>query len=229
MMKRLRLVFLLLSLTTLSAKAQILDAVGIAGGITYGEHDWNPEYFNTQEKFLLGFNVAGLVEFFHNPHFRWRVELEYNQMGSKELQFQLYTNRTNYITLNNYLKIQYRLVWIMPYMLIGPRVEYLLVNSPQVLGSMIGAFPKVSVTGAVGVGFEFINDGLFRPFVEAFYNHDILPSYHGTYQVTGPPLSDFSKGTIYYFGYELRVGVRYVFDNKTKKAKCPTVINPAGS
>jgi hypothetical protein len=117
----------------------------------------------------------------------------------------------------------------MPYVLIGPRVEYLLVNSPQIYGNIIGAFPKFSVTGAVGVGFEFINDGLWRPFIEGFYNHDILASYRGSYQVAAPPPPDIAKGTIYYFGYELRVGFRYVFDNKTKKAKCPTVINPAGA
>ncbi len=59
MMKRLRVIFLLLSLTTLSAKAQILDAVGIAGGITYGEHDWNPDYFSTQERFYLALILPG--------------------------------------------------------------------------------------------------------------------------------------------------------------------------
>ncbi len=225
---------MILCLGTSGLKAQMLSAVGAAVGITYGTHEWNPSAFNTQERYLLGFNAAGLVEFFHNPTFRWRVEAEYNQMGSKELIYSTLTNRTTYITLNNYLKIQYRLVHIMPYFLIGPRVEYLLSNGPQVYPSIIGAFPKFWFTAAAGVGVEFINKSLFRPFIEGFYNRDILPSYNATgtipYYGAENPITDYNlKTTIFYHGFEARIGFRYVFDNSSAKGKCPTVINPAGS
>jgi len=216
-MKKLKLVFLFFCLSIVSLKAQFVTAVGIAGGITYGTHVWNPEPFNTQERYLLGFNGAGLVEFFHSDMVRWRVEVSYNQMGSKQLVYTYYSNRTTYITLNNYLKIQFRMLHIMPYILIGPRVEYLLINSPQLSGQEIGAFPKFFFTIAAGPGLEFNNKSLFRPFIEGFYNRDVLPSYHNI------------TTTIFYSGFEARIGVRYLFDNSDKKAKCPTVINPMGN
>jgi len=218
-----------------SVKAQLVDAVGVAGGITYGTHEWNPSEFNTQERNLLGFNVAGLVEFFHNPYYRWRVEASYDQMGSKELVFQMFTNRTTYITLNNYLKIQYRLSFLMPYILIGPRIEYLLINSPQVYGDVIGTFPKFWFTVAGGVGVELITKSLFRPFIEGFYNRDILRSGHGNVAL---PLYDPSTKitttyieptTVFYHGFEARIGIRYVLDIKQAPPKCPKVINPMGN
>lgn len=212
-----------------AAKAQILDAVGVAAGATFGKHQWNPSEFNTQERYIWGFNGAGMVEFFHGPTFRWRVEVEYNQMGSKELIYQEYKNRTTYITLNNYLKIQYRLNWIMPYILVGPRVEYLLINRPQIYGDVIGRFPKFWFTGAAGVGFELINRSLWRPFIEGFYNRDILPSYRGSYITTAGNIQYSAIRTIYYTGFEARIGIRYVFDQSDKKAKCPKVINPMGN
>lgn len=218
-----------------TSRAQILDAVGLAGGITYGTHEWNPSEFNTQERSLLGFNVAGLVEFFHNPYYRWRVEASYNQMGSKELVYQMYTNRTTYITLNNYLKIQYRLSFLMPYILIGPRIEYLLINSPQVYGDIIGTFPKFWFTVAGGVGVELITSSLFRPFIEGFYNRDVFRSGHGN--VTLPYYDPNTQSTVYYtqpttvfyHGLEARIGFRYVLDIKPSKPKCPKVINPMGN
>ncbi len=229
------LLYIAIVFGSFTAKAQIVDAVGVAGGITYGIHEWYPSEFNTQERYLLGFNAAGLVEFFHNPYYRWRVELSYNQMGSKELVTQMYTNRTTYITLNNYLKIQYRLNFIMPYILVGPRLEYLLINSPQIYSDVIGTFPKLWFTVAGGVGFELITNSLWRPFIEGFYNRDDLRSGHG--EVTIPNYDPTTKittyyqdpTTVYYHGFELRIGVRYVFDTKEKKPKCPKVYNPAGT
>jgi hypothetical protein len=211
------ILYCFISLTAFSAKAQFIDAIGLAGGITYGIHDWFPSEFNTQERYLLGLNGAGFAEFFHYEMIRWRVELEYNQMGSKELVYSYYTNRTTYLTLNNYLKIQFRMLHIIPYILVGPRVEYLLINSPQKYGDVIGAFPKFFFTVAIGGGVELNTKSLFRPFIEGFYNRDLLPSYHS------------AMYTIYYHGFEARIGFRYVFDNSGKKAACPKVINPMGN
>jgi hypothetical protein len=225
-------IYLSVFFASFAAKAQIVDAIGIAGGITYGTHEWYPSEFATQERYLLGFNVAGMVEFFHNPYYRWRVEVAYDQMGSKELTTVMNVNRTTYITLNNYLKIQYRLDFIMPYLLVGPRLEYLLINSPQIYGDVIGTFPKIWFTAAAGVGFELITNSLFRPFVEGLYNRDLIRSGHG--EVTLPNYDPTTKITtyylvptnVYYHGFELRIGLRYVFDTKQKKPKCPKVINP---
>ncbi len=227
--RKLLILFFILNTASIAMRAQILDAVGIAGGITYGTQEWYPSEFNTQEKFLLGFNGAGLVEFFHSPVFRWRVEIEYNQMGSKELIYQYYTNRTTYLTLNNYLKMQFpNDQWfITPYLLIGPRIEYLLINSPQIYPQVLGAFPKIYFTAAAGVGFEFKNNTVIRPFTEFFFNHDVLPSYHGTYYNTHTAIPYDEPQNIFYQGYEWRIGARYIFVYKLKSKYCPKVENPA--
>jgi hypothetical protein len=229
-MRKSRLVFAILCLSSLSAGAQFLYSLGIAAGISYGKEGWSNEQWSSQEKYLLGFNGAVLAEFFRDENFQWRSELMYNQLGTKEaVAADNYVNRTNYISFNNYLKIKYPLFYFTPYILIGPRVEYLLSRGAAVFSDAIDGMYSFHITGAVGIGIEKICFGHFKPFLELFYNRDIMPSFIGHVESNDPyqPL----KGTtisevINSHDYELRIGVKYVFD---RRSECPRVINPAGN
>jgi len=207
-------------------KKSILSAIGIAGGITYGKDQWNPEGPYAQERDLLGFNGAVLVEFFHHPVYRWRVEAEYNQLGSTELLYvpagQKTIDRTNYISLNNYLKIVFRKEGFVPYLLIGPRIEYLINEHAGVYPDVIGSFYRFHVSGAIGVGAEMTWNNPIRPFIEAFYHHDLMDSYY----LNGNAI--YTPTDISYRGYELRIGLKYFFVG-LRKDECPKVINPAGN
>lgn len=208
-----------------NSKKNILSGLGIAGGITYGKQVWNPEGPLAQERYILRGNFAVLAEFFHHPVYRWRTELEYNLMGTGELLYYsnpavTYRNKTNYISFNNYLKINFRNTGFIPYFLIGPRVEYLLIRKAQIYPDVISQLHTIQITGAIGVGAEINWNSPLRPFIEAFYNHDLLYSYDNYYNGL--------YTSIGYRAYELRVGLKYFFEG-IKKDVCPKVYNPAGN
>jgi len=208
-------------------KHTIVSAYGAAFGLTYGKQIWDPEGPLAQERYMLSWNAAGLVEFFRHTHYRWRMELEYNKMGTKELYYPpssaLVVNKTNYIQFNNYLKIIYKEYKVIPYLLIGPRVEYLFVRKASVYPEIIGQFHSFQVTASVGAGFEIAWNHALRPFMEGFYNHDILPSLQTVASPSQPILT-----TINYHAWELRIGLKY-FIAKGKGDACPPVDNPAGN
>jgi hypothetical protein len=206
-------------------QGQLISAVGIAAGITYGKQHWSMEEPYTYESYLLGINGTVMAELFSHPIYRWRIEAEYNRMGTKEVVVDTktgskYTNATTYISLNNYLKIMHEYFNFIPYVLIGPRLEYLFMNQPQVYENVADGFSQLHVLGSLGIGAEKVCFSRLKPFIEAFYNFDFSPSYSGTTAIYGQPTPE----TIHYRGYELRIGLKYVFD----KGSCPAVINPAG-
>jgi hypothetical protein len=225
-MKKLKLTYLILCFTAITAHAQILSGIGVAGGLTYGTQRWTPEGPWAQERWLLRFNGAVLAEFFHHPTFRWRTEIEYNLMGTKELTYPpssiLLSNRTNYFSWNNYLKIMYNKYTFVPYILIGPRIEYKFRIRPQIYPGEMGALNVLQVTGCVGVGVELMWSSPWRPFIELLYNHDLMPSYNNISN------NGLTQTKILYEGFELRIGVKF-FNDKSKKDKCPAVYNPMGN
>lgn len=154
-MKKKIVLFYLLFFSMFCANAQFLYSLGIAGGISYGKEKWNHEQWSTNENSILGLNGAVLAEFFSDRNFQWRSEFMYNQLGTREaVQGVSYINQTNYISFNNYLKCSYPLFNFIPYVLIGPRVEYLLTRGAAVFPDVISGMYSFHVSGAVGIGVE---------------------------------------------------------------------------
>lgn len=229
-MRKSRLVFVLFLLTGFSAGAQFFYAIGAAAGVSYGKEGWNHEQWSTQEGYLFGLNGAVIAEFFSDPNFQWRSELMYNQLGTKELvSSNSYVNRTNFISFNNYLKVNYPLFDFVPYVLIGPRVDYLLARGAAVFPDAIAGMYSFHVSAAAGIGAEKVCFSRWKPFIEFFYHRDIMPSFIGHVESIDPyspqkgtALSEIING----HDFELRIGVKYVFD---RRPQCPHVDNSAGN
>jgi hypothetical protein len=226
-MKKSKLIVALLFLCSFSAGAQFLYSIGIGAGINYGKEGWNEERYAAQEHYLMKYHGAVLAEFFGNPVYKWRSEIMYNMLGTKELYLtDTYVNSTTFISFNNYLKYQHEFFKWIPYLLIGPRVEYLYSRGGQ-FADVIGGEFSFHVSGAVGVGIEPVWFSHFKVFMEVFYNHDIMPSFIGSINsLTPPPLNYQMSEVIMKHDYELRIGLKYVFE---KHDKCPHVDNPAGT
>jgi hypothetical protein len=216
-----------LFIISFSAKAQFFNAMGAAAGISYGKEGWSEEQWATQEKYYLRFNGAILAEFFDNPVYKWRSEFMYNQLGTQELVVaNKFTNATTYISFNNYLKYQHEFFKFMPYVLIGPRIAYLFSRSASVFQDAIGGMYTIHISAAAGAGVELVSFSRFKPFVEIFYNHDVMPSFSGTVASTSPFLNkEAIPEVINNHDYELRIGLKYVF---RPRDKCPHVDNSAG-
>lgn len=204
-MKKIIIISLLL-LSFFPVQAQFLNSIGITGGVSYSTQKFlfrDPDLIQ-RKKYKWGFNGSVFAEFFSHDYIRWVSEIQYNQKGSKDKQADTtYRNRLQYLDWNNYLKIRYELFSIIPYVLIGPRLEYNLtqkMQSPEVTHR----FLKLHVSPAVGAGIEFVSYGQIKFFVEGFYNPD-FPIQDAYIQ---PELH------IRNINFELRVGLKYEFLSK---------------
>ncbi len=227
-MKRIKLIIAIVFLVNFTAGAQFLYSLGIGAGINYGKEGWNEERYASQEHNIMKYHAAILAEFFSDPVFKWRAEVMYNMLGTKQYYLQGQSvNTTNFISLNNYLVYRHEFFKWIPYLLIGPRVEYLMSRG-GIYGDVIGGEYSYHVTGAVGLGLQPVWFSHFKIFAEVFYNHDIMPSFIGTISSLNPnftPTPQLSE-VIMKHDWELRIGVKYVFDGKSK---CPAVDNNKSS
>jgi hypothetical protein len=228
-MKKLAVLFAVMCLGGFSASAQFLYSIGAAAGQSFSQEYWSMEQWETKEKYLQGLNAAVFAEFFNNPNFKWRSELMYNQLGTKEYVNTIqYVNKTNYISFNNYLKCSLPQFSWTPYFLIGPRLEDLAGRNAGIFPDAIAGMSTFRLAGAVGIGIEQINFSHIKPFVEVFYSRDIIPSLDGHTLSNYPNVSPGTtvKEIINNQDVEWRIGLKYVF---TEKTKCPPVYNPAGN
>ena len=181
-MKKIILILLVVFLG-IETKAQFVNSVGITAGASFGNQKFlfrEPASIK-RKKYIIGGNGSVFAEFFSHDRVRWVSEFQFNQKGSRDPINDTTTlrNQLDYICWNNYLKIRHEMYSIVPYVMVGPRLEYMLTQktqSPEITGS----FLPLHVSLAVGGGVELVTYGNFKPFIEAFYNPDIMPAYIST-------------------------------------------------
>lgn len=210
-----------LLLITAVADAQFFQGFGATIGVTKAKQKWfyptkpdasgnTRDSIAVRKKNVIGFNGSLRAEFINSDYIRWVTELQFNQKGCKEKPDSVkFKNKLNYICWNNFLKLQYETFEGFPYILFGPRVEYLIskkIQSP----SLNGDFKKFNFSLSVGVGFEKIVYSNFKPFVELHYNPDTW-FYYG---YEHPPMNARDRA------WELRIGLIY----RPGKKDCPGVI-----
>lgn len=213
-MKKIFLFFITI-LIALQTNAQFVNSIGITIGATAA----NQKFFLkdpasiARKKYVFGFNASVMGEFMTRDYVRWVSEIQFNQKGSVDKQPEgNYTNRLQYLSWNNYLKIRYELYSFVPYLLIGPRLEYTLTqasSSPTVTGSYL----PLHFSLAVGGGAELISYSKFKLFAEVFYVPDVMSAY------ISPPLHIANKD------FELRIGIKYEFNGGRESCNTPTYID----
>lgn len=213
-MKKLFL-FLIAILFVVQTKAQFVNSIGITAGVSAGNQKF---YFAeplsiSRKKYIVGFNASVFGEFFSHDYARWVTEIQYDQKGSIDRQSDGndYPNHLSYLSWNNYLKLRYEMYSIIPYIMVGPKLEYKLsqgTSSPAVTTS----FLPLHISGSFGGGVEFVSYTNFKFLVEAFYNPDMMPAY------VSPNLHIKNKNI------QLRVGVKYEFGGQKESCNTPTYV-----
>lgn len=165
-----------------------------------------------KKKYIFGFNGSLRAEFIDNDNLRWVTELQFNQKGCKnKTDSAIYRVRTNYISWNNFLKFQYETFEGFPYILLGPRIEYLFSASTRTMTLPSATdFKQFNFSWSVGAGFEKIVYSYFKPFIEVHYNPD-TPFY---YAYKTEPLKVRNRA------WELLIGLIY---RPGGHDSCPTV------
>lgn len=212
-MKKIFLFFITI-LFVVQTKGQFLNSIGITAGVSAGNQKF---YFYdptsiSRKNYIVGFNASLFAEFFSHDYARWVTEIQYDQKGSIDKQpNQNYPNHLQYLSWNNYLKLRYEMYSIIPYIMVGPKLEYNLVQgttSPDITSK----FLPVHVSGAFGGGLEFVSFTNFKFLVEAFYNPDMMPAY------VRPEMHAKNKNI------ELRIGLKYEFGGQKESCNTPTYI-----
>lgn len=200
-----RIFFLAAFTISLSTSAQFFQGWGIMAGGTLGRQYWfyDEPVGKEKQKYLLRYNGEIFAEFFAHPTFRWVTELQYNVKGTKHVLPDGAKEKlvNHYAAWNNYLMIRKEMFAIIPYVKVGPRLEY-VVSSPQ-------AFNKFHVTGSLGAGVEFVAYGPVKFITEAHW----VPDATRSYTKTTPEISQHA--------WELRVGLKFAYGGGGEK--CPPV------
>ena len=158
-------------LVAVPAKAQFLQGYGVrAGGNVLDITGYIIEFEQS-----LGFQIAAFAEFLTTPAFSFQVELEYARRrygieqvetsGSGEvLGIVRAVTTLNYLSIPVLARLRYPgKPRVIPYALVGPRLDFLVERKPGVWefsqGSFIDdtseVFTDVGVSGIVGLGFAF--------------------------------------------------------------------------
>ena len=214
-----KLVIIFSFLISLSASAQFVNGIGLFLSGMASRHkytdDNSPEVFGSHKSKHIFRPAGGIVaDFGKDDYAKWRTEFEYNSMGAKE-QVNLegtektYRNKLDYISWNNFFKLQTETFSGYPYILLGARCQYLLRNSPQVYQPVMNDAKKFHFSWDVGAGFEFMAYGPLRLFTEYHFINDI------------PSLYKKDALQVRSLTHELRVGVMYRFIEKTERCNTP--------
>jgi hypothetical protein len=204
------LLFLLLFISTISY-AQLINGYALTAGVSYGNQKFmfsNPSAIE-HKNYLLGYNGSFFIEFSNADFVRWVTEVQYNEKGSIDKQLAgNYKNKLQYGCFNNYLKIRRELISCIPYILLGPRIDF-MVNQGTSSPAITDRFQDVHVSFAAGLGVEFISYGDLKFFIESFYNPDITDAYKLT------SLKIQNKN------FELRIGLKYVTGDRRRGCNVP--------
>lgn len=200
--------------SVLLSNAQFLNSIGVTLGGTAANQKFKfrePVSID-RKKYVFGFNASVFGEFLSHDYIRWVTEIQYNQKGSIDPQPEAnYPNRLQYLSWNNYAKVRYEMYSIIPYVMVGPRLDYNLTQSTS-SPTITGKFIPLHVSAAVGGGVEFVSYTNFKFFVEGFYNPDIMPAY-----ISSPLFVDNKA-------FELRVGLKYEFAGKKESCNTPIYV-----
>ena len=189
------------------SKAQFLNSIGATAGITYGNqrYDGVVPKFTDRSAYLLGYNGALFFDLVQDKFVHWHLEFQYNQKGGVDgTGLPGYSDKLTYLSCNNYFKVQFELLNIIPYFFVGPNLDYLFqqntVNNP-----LIKKYELLHVGAAVGAGFEFVSYGPLKFLTEGLYNPDILPAAQN---------NDLKMTN---HDFQLRIGLRLSLANNKRK------------
>lgn len=169
-MRRLIFIIFVFSLPGLPVWAQFFKGVGASIGATASWQKWKDLESGAHQrgKIIFGGNGALFAEMVDHEYYRWQTEFQWGMKGSKRT---LVAPRVNlqYLSWGNYLKLRQELYDVTPYLLIGPKIEYLL-------SSNFAGFKQFHPVLFSALGMEFLYKRPFIWFVEAGYDWDILPA-----------------------------------------------------
>jgi hypothetical protein len=195
MMKVKYLVLTSILLFPLILNAQLISELGILGG--YTSSNINVDQFDDFSKRRSGFTVGVFSDVLNNPIFSIAVQIQYTQKGfimenietdeqGNYIQTAEANFRLHYISMPIMAKIKYSTAVISPYLLGGPRLDYLIGRKNGVFKALFtnvsyesnfaNNFSNFVFGGTVGAGIKLPPISKLNLAFEFAYNFDFTDS-----------------------------------------------------
>jgi hypothetical protein len=197
---------LALSALTFQSYSQFITGLGIKGGVTFSNLDFNYKNPNLafENKNHTGFNGSAFVELIDNKTFNFAFDAGYEQRGYRyEIirtdefgnQIGIYdvTNNIHYLKTGFNGKFKYKTKSVSPYIILGPSIDFYLgynetagsesglPEGTEFENSVLEQFKKINYSLNFGAGLEFEKLLPFKTLVEFNYSPPVNTAYNGPY------------------------------------------------
>ncbi|MCK9451080.1 MAG: PorT family protein [Bacteroidales bacterium] len=224
MKKIMLLILLIVSSIAQKSNAQLLKDVGIKTGICFSNQNWTYKISDrTYEKdYRTSLNLALSLEWFDNEIITLVTDVRYIQKGFQEEKivreprdpehgrYKMYKTRFDYLTFSPQLKVRKEINKVIPYVYIGPRIDYYLsYESDYDLSPLENDFKRIIVGLNYGLGISYrIKDiGISVEFTHFYDFTDVLNTQTNA-NMTGIIIKNNA--------YAIDLGINYFLKQKEK-------------
>jgi hypothetical protein len=197
-MRRFALALALCALFASASSSQFLRSYGLKAAYTVADQPVTSSVISIDTKSHAGFNAAVFAEWLDLSWFSVVTQLEYVQRGM-EMEFVVTTaespegigtrrvaGRVNYLSLPILAKVEIPLGEVSPYVLAGPRLDYLISyrSDDGLFDALYKQFRKTLLGASFGAGLAARGDLPVTILLEARYNIDLQNSYATPFYTT---------------------------------------------
>ena len=173
------------------SRAQLLKSYGFKLAYTLADQKFNYSNGLTLDtKKRTGINVGAYVEWLDIPSFSLITQIEYCQRGTgiefaqtgndpTVIGYFTYYSRLDYVSVPVFLKLSLPTELVSPYILAGPRIDFLLGYEAQngINSIVYQDFKKTVVGGSFALGIESASLLPIHVMAETRFNVDLMDSY----------------------------------------------------
>ena len=152
-------------------QAQFFKGVGVMAGPGMAWQKWKVDSLNktVRGKMALKFHAALFAEMVDHPYFRYQTEFQWVMKGSRQAPV-LDNVSLQYFSWGNYFKLRQELYDVTPYILLGPKIDYLLASN-------LTGFRRFHPAFYSAIGIEFLYTRPWILLAEAGIENDLFLSY----------------------------------------------------
>ncbi|MEI6823672.1 MAG: outer membrane beta-barrel protein [Bacteroidota bacterium] len=236
---KIKLVILLIVISSSFSYAQILNSIGFKGGVSLSNHNWNDTFWQPYFNFTPIPSFYGVIsaEFVNKEHWNIMTDLGVYQSGSNvdfnPNAFSYYSLEAlpgeskftiGFITFSPVIKLKTQINRITPFIFIGPRVDYYYSNlNKNDINYYFDGITKKPIWGFnIGEGFCY---RIKRFSIIAEYKF----LYSFTYLIDKPhniAFPDIPRDQLKTTTHVISIGLKYHFNKKeTSATPTPEQIN----
>ncbi len=222
MKKALTILFVLVFLCGGFMQAQLVKSISLNSGMVWStqKFDYKDINYDLPNEYLTGFHIGFAVEFLQHEYFSILTEIGYTQKGFKlevdittpdfpegGLGTKVLKYRFSYVYLSPMFKVRKEFGGFIPYVFIGPRLDYLLEHPTDEFSEESAKYFNDFIFGMTyGLGLEYLfgSFGVGLIFQNQYdftlaYHHELEEGYDSGVDIKNNAFI-VDLGVKYYFG-----------------------------